>query len=172
MPKEYTLVGGTGTDVSPLEVTENGTYKAGDSRAFNPVIVRTGGSSTLAGLTDVDLTNPTDGQTLVYDAASSKWVNGSGGGGYTLLHGTYDVDTSSIALTVTASELYTLMQTSIVAFDYTDGGTSQQLTNVVIIQLAKCEQEVGYDDVFSFSTADLEATDLDPDDVVVFSTGK
>lgn len=42
-----------------------------------------GGSSTLSGLTDVDISNPTDGQTLVYDAASSKWVNGSGGGGST-----------------------------------------------------------------------------------------
>lgn len=81
MAKEYTLIGGNGTVVSPLEVTEDGDYVAGDSRAFNPVKVRTGGSSTLAGLTDVDLTNPTDGQTLVYDAASSKWVNGSGGGG-------------------------------------------------------------------------------------------
>lgn len=40
-----------------------------------------GGSSTLAGLTDVDLTTPTDGQALVYDANSSKWVNGTGGGG-------------------------------------------------------------------------------------------
>jgi hypothetical protein len=39
-----------------------------------------GGSSTLAGLTDVDISNPSDGQTLVYDAASEKWVNGSGGG--------------------------------------------------------------------------------------------
>lgn len=81
MPKEYTLIGGNGTVVSPLEVTEDGDYVAGDSRAFNPVKVRTGGSSTLSGLTDVDISNPTDGQTLVYDAASSKWVNGSGGGG-------------------------------------------------------------------------------------------
>ena len=83
MSKEYTLIGGNGTVVSPLEVTEDGDYVAGDSRAFNPVKVRTGGggSSTLSGLTDVDLTNPTDGQTLVYDASSSKWVNGSGGGG-------------------------------------------------------------------------------------------
>ena len=40
-----------------------------------------GGGGTLSGLTDVDLSSPTDGQTLVYDAASSKWVNGSGGGG-------------------------------------------------------------------------------------------
>jgi len=39
-----------------------------------------GGSSTLAGLTDVDLTSPTDGQALVYDAYNSKWINGTGGG--------------------------------------------------------------------------------------------
>ena len=40
-----------------------------------------GGSSTLAGLTDVDLTSPTDGQALIYDGNTSKWVNGTGGGG-------------------------------------------------------------------------------------------
>lgn len=46
-----------------------------------------GGSSTLAGLTDVDLTNPTDGQILVYDAATVKWVNGSvGSGGVTIVN--------------------------------------------------------------------------------------
>ena len=37
-----------------------------------------GGSSTLSGLTDVDISNPANGQTLVYDAASQKWENGSG----------------------------------------------------------------------------------------------
>lgn len=40
-----------------------------------------GGSSTLSGLTDVDISNPTDGQTLVYNANSGKWENGAGGGG-------------------------------------------------------------------------------------------
>lgn len=42
-----------------------------------------GGSSSLAGLTDVDLTTPTDGQVLTYDGNNSKWVNAnaSGGGG-------------------------------------------------------------------------------------------
>lgn len=39
-----------------------------------------GGSSTLSGLTDVDISDPTDGQTLVYNAESGKWVNGAGGG--------------------------------------------------------------------------------------------
>lgn len=42
-----------------------------------------GGSSSLAGLSDVNLTSPTDGQVLTYDGNSSKWVNAtpSGGGG-------------------------------------------------------------------------------------------
>ena len=34
-----------------------------------------GGSSTLDGLEDVDLTNPTDGQVLVYDIANQVWKN-------------------------------------------------------------------------------------------------
>lgn len=32
-------------------------------------------------INDVDINNLADGQTLVYDATSGKWVNGSGGGG-------------------------------------------------------------------------------------------
>lgn len=40
-----------------------------------------GGSATLAGLNDVNLTSPTDGQVLTYDAANAEWVNGAGGGG-------------------------------------------------------------------------------------------
>ena len=40
-----------------------------------------GGSSTLSGLTDVNLTSPTNGQSLVYNASSGKWVNATGGSG-------------------------------------------------------------------------------------------
>lgn len=36
---------------------------------------------TLTGLTDTNISTPTDGQVLKYDSASSKWVNGNGGGG-------------------------------------------------------------------------------------------
>jgi hypothetical protein len=35
-----------------------------------------GGSSTLAGLSDVNLTSPTGGQALVYDDTNDEWVNG------------------------------------------------------------------------------------------------
>lgn len=34
-------------------------------------------TGTLAGLTDVEITNPTNGQALKYDATSQKWVNGT-----------------------------------------------------------------------------------------------
>lgn len=40
-----------------------------------------GGSSTLAGLTDVNLSSPTDGQALVYDDTNDEWVNGTVSGG-------------------------------------------------------------------------------------------
>lgn len=40
-----------------------------------------GGSSSLAGLSDVDLTTPTDGQVLTYDGNNSKWVNANPSGG-------------------------------------------------------------------------------------------
>lgn len=40
-----------------------------------------GGASSLSDLTDVVITSATDGQTLVYDATTQKWVNESGGSG-------------------------------------------------------------------------------------------
>lgn len=108
MPKEYTLIGGNGTRVSPLEVTESGTYEAGDSRAFNPVKVNVpSGSSTLSGLTDVDISNPTDGQTLVYNATSGKWENGSAGegGGALIVHWSHDEEHGIYTLDKTWKEI-------------------------------------------------------------------
>lgn len=40
-----------------------------------------GGSSSLAGLSDVNLTTPTDGQVLTYDGNNSEWVNANPSGG-------------------------------------------------------------------------------------------
>lgn len=46
---------------------------------FSEDTTPTGGGS-LATLTDVDISDPTDGQTLVYNAESGKWENGTSGG--------------------------------------------------------------------------------------------
>lgn len=40
-----------------------------------------GGSSSLAGLSDVNISAPTDGQVLTYDGINDEWVNANGGGG-------------------------------------------------------------------------------------------
>lgn len=40
-----------------------------------------GGSSSLSGLTDVDLTAPTDAQVLKYSTSEGKWINGADTGG-------------------------------------------------------------------------------------------
>lgn len=56
-----------------------------------------GGSSTLAGLDDVNISSPTDGQALVYDDTSHKWVNGAGGGGSSTFAGLNDVNVQGVS---------------------------------------------------------------------------
>lgn len=57
-----------------------------------------GGSSTLAGLDDVSLASPTDGQLLGYNGTSHKWENvNGGGGGSSTLAGLSDVSVSGVA---------------------------------------------------------------------------
>jgi hypothetical protein len=50
---------------------------------------------------DVDITEPTDGQTIKYDAALGKWVNAAGGGGssITVIPGTLNAGETSITFT-------------------------------------------------------------------------
>lgn len=61
--------------------TTSGTFIAADWTAIKAVDAGSGGggSSTLAGLSDVDITTttPTNNQVLKYDSANQKWVNGS-----------------------------------------------------------------------------------------------
>lgn len=56
-----------------------------------------GGSSTLAGLNDVNISSPTDGQALIFDNATQKWVNGAGGGGSSTFAGLNDVSVAGVA---------------------------------------------------------------------------
>lgn len=62
-----------------------------------------GGATSLDGLSDVDTssTPPTDGQSLVYNAADGEWQPGtvSGGGGASAIDDLTDVDTSTVAPT-------------------------------------------------------------------------
>lgn len=68
------------------------TYTNGDTDTFT---VTNGTGSTLSGLSDVNISTPSDGQVLKYDNATSKWVNGTGGGGSSSLSGLSDVSITS-----------------------------------------------------------------------------
>lgn len=61
-----------------------------------------GGSSTLSGLTDVDISNPSDGQTLVYNATSGKWENSSP---LLIIGATYDENEDRVTLDKTWNEI-------------------------------------------------------------------
>lgn len=59
--------GGVKVDGVTITIDQNGVISS----------VGGGGSSTLDGLTDVDITTPSAGQGLIYDATNSKWINGA-----------------------------------------------------------------------------------------------
>lgn len=63
-------------------------------------------NNTLVGLSDVDITNPTNGQTLVYDANTQKWINSTGGGGTsgTLTQLCYSANGYSAGVNITLSD--------------------------------------------------------------------
>lgn len=56
-----------------------------------------GGSSTLAGLNDVNISSPSTGQALIYNSTTQKWENGAGGGGSSTFAGLNDVDVAGVA---------------------------------------------------------------------------
>jgi len=57
-----------------------------------------GGSSTLAGLNDVNISSPTDGQLLGYNGTSHKWENVNGGGsGSSTFAGLNDVNVQGVS---------------------------------------------------------------------------
>lgn len=70
----FTITGDT------LTMTNGVAFSAGDDILLQVGAMGGGGSSTLAGLTDVNLTSPTEGQVLTYDAGTSKWINADTGG--------------------------------------------------------------------------------------------
>ena len=58
-----------------------GSFRTEFNDTMDKLDVGGGGSSSLAGLSDVNLTPPTDGQVLTYDNVNSEWVNANPSGG-------------------------------------------------------------------------------------------
>jgi hypothetical protein len=126
-----------------------------------------GGSSTLSGLTDVDISNPSDGQTLVYNATSGKWENGAaGGGGMPVIDGTQLEE--EITLDITAGNLYTLMQNGPVVYKVLGSESGIQFMSYTRIVIAQTD---GVHYSFQDETR-LKAEGLTSSATVVFSNPK
>lgn len=90
-----------------------------------------GGSSTLEGLTDVNIDSETltDGQILKYDATNEEWVNGEGGGGASADHVTLtqaEYDALVQAGTVDPDAFYFISDSALPA-NFHEYSTSEQI---------------------------------------------
>lgn len=70
---------------------------------------------TLGELADVDISNPTEGQVVLYDATNSKWVNGSAGGGVEYIN---VFDATNNKLNKTCEEMLELSTQAILYCDF------------------------------------------------------
>ena len=78
------------------------------------------GASSLVDLLDVEVLNPTDGQTLTYDATAQKWING-GGGNEMLIGFNFNEETGILYLDKTWQEIYDAVTNGIDVFCYDTG---------------------------------------------------
>lgn len=78
--------------------------------AINEVAQGGGGSSTLDGLTDVEIDDTTlaDGQALVYDGTEEKWVNGQSGGGTTVVANPSGTATTDLEKLQVGNDIYSI----------------------------------------------------------------
>ena len=75
-----------------------------------------------------EITDPQDGQTLKYDAASGKWVNGEGGSGSSTLVVSVDAETN--ALNKTWQEIYDAMP-NVVLTIFNDSTEDRMVMHVI-----------------------------------------
>jgi hypothetical protein len=120
-PKRTNTAGNTPTTAN-LASGEFGVNMA-DQKTYinNGTAVVQVGAGNLTGLGDVNITSPTNLQALVYNASTSKWVNGTGGGGGSV---------SSVAATVPSLLTVTgspITSSGTLAFSYS--GTALPVAN-------------------------------------------
>jgi hypothetical protein len=100
-----------------------------DMQTLAAAVALSKGSGGGGGSFNPDITDPQDGDTLVYNAAQQKWVNGAGGGGgVMILH-----EDENGVLDKTWAEIKTALSTTVVAVysEYEDDGVDIFQTDMV-----------------------------------------
>lgn len=105
------LTEGNGIAIDPITLEISADLLAGSNISITPIngklkIASTGqgGGGSLAGLSDVTLTSPTEGQILMYDAAGQAWINGENVSTFARYGGSKTFSQLSSALLVAANE--------------------------------------------------------------------
>ena len=92
-----TQVQSTGTKIATVTVNGTGTD------IYAPT---SGGATALSGLSDVDLTTPSDGQVLTYDNTNSKWINANASGGTTVIANPIGTPTDELNTIQIGNDIY------------------------------------------------------------------
>ena len=115
------------------------TLSTGNNASFSPIV-----------------TNPQDGDTLVYSAAQQKWVNGvANAGGVFIVHAVFDEQTEEESLDKTWAEINTAAQTMCVLMvtESVEGWYSQFLLANALIDNTNPEQYIYIVDFVSGDTS-------------------
>ena len=156
--------GGSGSTVTWNQIQATGTKIAEISIDGNSTDVYAptggGGSSTLSGLTDVNLSSPTNGQVLKYDSTNQEWVNANeSGGGASSLSNLSDVtitnpiDNQDLSYDFTSSKwVNKTKQVSLTKAQY-DALPSSKLTDGVCYYITDMNVIDGYTDLIDTLTA-------------------
>lgn len=90
-----------------------------------------GGSTSLAALTDTDITTPSNGQVLTYDGTAEKWVNSSSSGGDANVYSTTETKIG----TYNGHDLYRKLYTNITCPNDTTESVASGLENVDVVRI-------------------------------------
>ena len=96
------------------------------------MIPLTGENPSIDSIIGLDISNPQDGQAIVYDAASGTWKNanagGGGGGGVLVVNLTYDENEDTYTADKTAGEMWSAFQSGgVLLIETADDGTFASL---------------------------------------------
>lgn len=95
----YVVPDGTTADDTSYDNTNSGLSATNVQDVIDEI-------SVIDGLTDVNISSPTDGQALIYDATNQKWVNGSSGGGTTVIPNPQGTPTDTLSTIQIGNDIF------------------------------------------------------------------
>ena len=97
--------GATAADTT-YDNTDSGLTATNVQDAIDEILGKVDDISVIEGLSDVNITTPADGDALIYDATNQEWVNGSAGGGTTVVPNPQGAPTDTLTTIQIGNDIY------------------------------------------------------------------